>query len=431
MPRLEDEPQSGRDLEDYTAALFQSAGYYVEKNIKEEDPHTVLELDVVATDYATDAASPVIVEAKSGDWGFTDLFKIAGQMQYLGIERGGFFVSREVRDRPAELVASRASRLGITFVLLNFSDATASFTNAGFGPIAEPDEVHLWRWGHVLERKLTNLPKQWLHSDADSEGARAIRQYHRLVNNGIFFLEDVRERIVALYDAYQSHPRLSAGCARELAGYDFDPQTTQSGGVILTEAMREGGHPLIQASFYVEQRARLAILKAAIDLLAQDPSLPQELQRRAPGGFRYLVLPQLPGSFRDGIEWLCQQPSYRRYALLWQLFLWGCGGFYLHDRLDEEFDWLSARSGVPRDEIPTALGAFDRFFPADGWVTRQGWSECVILKMMPVAFRGLGAHLRRGLYGWAEFSDGGYADYTSADLTRWNTVAVNFVSDSS
>ena len=36
---------AGDDLEDYVAALFQAAGYFVEKNLVERDPSDILELD--------------------------------------------------------------------------------------------------------------------------------------------------------------------------------------------------------------------------------------------------------------------------------------------------------------------------------------------------------------------------------------------------
>src|SRR5215468_11431976 len=89
LPRI---PASGRDLEDYVAGLFQTAGYFVEKNIRQRDVADVLELDAVATSYDGPRPTSVLAEAKGGRWGFTDIFKVAGWMAYLGIERGGFFV---------------------------------------------------------------------------------------------------------------------------------------------------------------------------------------------------------------------------------------------------------------------------------------------------------------------------------------------------
>jgi hypothetical protein len=66
-----------------------------------------------------------------------------------------------------------------------------------------------------------------------------------------------------------------------------------------------------QASFYVEHRGRLSILKAAIDLFCHEDGAPTS---------------RLPATFRDGLRILRTRPSFHRYALLWQVFR-GFGGF--------------------------------------------------------------------------------------------------------
>ena len=75
-------PGSGRELEDYVASMFQAAGYYVEKNIRQRDVTDVLELDAVATRYDGPVPISVLAEVKGGRWGFPDIFKVAGWMAY-------------------------------------------------------------------------------------------------------------------------------------------------------------------------------------------------------------------------------------------------------------------------------------------------------------------------------------------------------------
>src|SRR5687768_12937927 len=95
---LEDVPQKAVELEEYVSALFQSARYFVEKNIVEREPEAeILELDAVATSYESSPPESVIVEAKSGDWGFADIFKVMGWMRYLQIERGAVFASKIIK----------------------------------------------------------------------------------------------------------------------------------------------------------------------------------------------------------------------------------------------------------------------------------------------------------------------------------------------
>src|SRR5262245_23454139 len=121
-------PAPGRELEEYVAGLFQAAGYFVEKNIRRRDVAEVLELDAVATSYEGALPSSVLAEAKGGRWGFPDLFKVAGWMRYLGIERGGFFVKDHVSAAPRDVARMHETiaPLGVSLVDLgDFSDAGA------------------------------------------------------------------------------------------------------------------------------------------------------------------------------------------------------------------------------------------------------------------------------------------------------------------
>ena len=88
MAKLPKTP-TGKELEDFVAALFQTSEFFVEKNIQEEK---VLELDAVVTVYDGGKPEPFLVEVKSGDWGYRDIFKVLGWMTYLGLPRGVFVV---------------------------------------------------------------------------------------------------------------------------------------------------------------------------------------------------------------------------------------------------------------------------------------------------------------------------------------------------
>src|SRR5687767_12787190 len=128
-------PASGADLEDYVAALFQAAGFFVEKNIVERtDPGSpILELDAVATSYAENPANTVLVEAKGGDWGYAELFKVLGWMTYLRLKRGVLFASKDIPGKDAAAMTAKLSDTGVSCVHLgDFSDAVKRFQDAGF-----------------------------------------------------------------------------------------------------------------------------------------------------------------------------------------------------------------------------------------------------------------------------------------------------------
>jgi hypothetical protein len=420
-------PGSGDELEDYIAALFQASGHFVEKQIVEADPADLLELDIFATDYASAEVVRRLVEVKGGKWGYTDLFKVVGWMTYLELNRGAFF---HTRWDARETAPSRMSPLGLDVVCFDdFSTAPAHFEELGFGSFVEPELIGLWRHSYGVERKLVKLILD--RAKTGSEGAREAKMYYRLINNGTFFARTPEESLAMLYEAYMSHPKLTLGYGLELDGGTFDPHTPTTQSASVQAAMRDGEHAVLQACMYFEHRARLSILQAAVDYAIAHPEGPPSLV--AEDGrlfFRGLSYHSLPSSFQQGLDWLREQPNFRRYATFWQQFLWGWGGFYLEDRRDKEFEWMSAYSGIPADEIPVALEAFDRFFPLpSGWSVTPGWTDMHVVKMVPHVFQGVGAHHRRSQYDLGEGISAlnAKSPYTHSDLAKRINGTVDFL----
>jgi len=194
-----------------------------------------------------------------------------------------------------------------------------------------------------------------------------------------------------LYDAFKSHPRLTLGYAREIDSGTFDPHSRPTKSASCSAALRDGKYPELQACMYFEHRARLTILKAAVDYALGNHDCPPSLLSDN-STFDGLSCNSLPVSFQEGMSWLRRQPNFHRYATFWQQLLWGWGGFYLQDRQDEEFEWMSTHSGIPADEIPVALKAFDRFFPrSGGWIRTPKCGDLRMLIMFPMVFQGIGA----------------------------------------
>lgn len=429
--KLSDVPAAGADLEHYAAALFQAAGYFVERNIVQRDPTEILELDLVVTNYSPPKPTSILCEVKGGDWGYSDLFKVVGWMKYLQIDRGAFFTKKQTDATRAETIAAKFAPLGISLVEFgDFSSAAALFEAAGLGRLGPTENIALWRHSYALDQKLTRRVLSVSKSQRDRKGPAEVLRYHRLINDGIFFTETIVGRLHKLYDAYKDHPKMSLACAMEMDGMPFDPHTDATANDRLGEAMREGKHPILQASMYLEHRARLSILKAAVDFAC---TFPDGINPPTKDDFSwdYFLFEDLPDTFKHGLVWLRQQPSYWLYALFWQQFLWGWGGFYLDDREEAEFAWMSAASGIPVDEIPTALRAFDHFFPLpQGWFVTPGWTAARVVRMMPTYFEGIGAHHRRQTYDvQGSFAVLNCPGYTSQDLARWNNCAVSFLTD--
>jgi hypothetical protein len=427
--KLEDIPATPNELEEYVAALFMASRYFVEVGVTEHDETSILELDAVATSYTDPVPRMVVAEAKSGGWGFPDLFKVIGWMKYLNITKGAFFVTNEIPDKPQSLVARKCGPHGVTLIHVDDPARVATqFGDAGFGSAVDEQAITIGRLFFAAERQLISVLRKAKKANPRLQGPRSALEYHELINNQIFFESDVRRRLYYLYGAYQEHPKLTLGLATELEGKGFDPHSSDPTNATVREALMYDRHPTIQGSLYIEHRARLAVVKSAIDYICQREA---GLLPTAPGkiDFRQVLYRLLPDSVREAIRELSGEPHFRRYGLLWQVFLWTMGGFYLTSRQDVEFEWLSVLSGVSKSEVPRALDTFDVFFPAGGWLAQIGPTDCRQVKMMPLCLRGLGAIYRMQKYGVRTYDELGFKDYTAADLSRWHNALVNLVAN--
>jgi hypothetical protein len=83
-----------KDYEDYICAYFQSGGLYVEKSIIHRETEEILELDIIFTDFGSNKVTRKLVEIKSGNWGFSEIFKVKGWLVYLKLEDGLFIIKK-------------------------------------------------------------------------------------------------------------------------------------------------------------------------------------------------------------------------------------------------------------------------------------------------------------------------------------------------
>ncbi|MFG2715320.1 hypothetical protein ACGFX2_32875 [Streptomyces goshikiensis] len=136
----------------------------MEKQIIERDPADILELDIFSTDYGPEQAVRRLIEVKGGKWGFTDLFKVVGWMQYLGLEHGAFLMT-QWDDR--ESAPRKMKPLGLDVVCFDdFAAARQLFTEKGFGSFSEPRLISLWRHSYGVERKFVKL----IHQQGRAQG---------------------------------------------------------------------------------------------------------------------------------------------------------------------------------------------------------------------------------------------------------------------
>lgn len=114
-----DEAPFGKELEDAAVGLMSLSGYYVSAGLVDRPygDEEVLELDALAVRLASQAGGAivhrVIVEAKSGTrWGYSEVLKLLGQKEYLGVGNALYAVSGWESER-VDRVDSRFQRFGV------------------------------------------------------------------------------------------------------------------------------------------------------------------------------------------------------------------------------------------------------------------------------------------------------------------------------
>lgn len=418
----------GTEFEELVAAHYQCNGFYVDRNIIEREEKEVLELDVVTTAYTSEIPEITLVEVKSGGWGFSDIFKVAGWLQYNGIERG-VLVVKEARNQ-LSFYEDKASTVNVETQVIDKGGVYDEIVPEH----CDEFDVGAWRYAYWVERKLIKYLKDYKSSRQDLDGPKAIDQYYQNINGGIFFLPSTVERLETLYNLYKRRPNLSARCGNELNGNDFSEDVDQIPTNIFAETFYDCERNIIQVSTFTEYLARLTILKNAVDFYLYEEAGDEERGDKILaqiGDMKIMESNFLPNSFKDGLERLSTHNYFERYPIFWQWFIYVFGGFIIDDYKDREYRLLSRKTGIPVDEIENALSVFDILFPtSDDWIIEAPNTNIRILRAFPMPFRGVGANYRRQKY-FGE--DGEYEDfdvsgrYTVSDIVQWNNLAYEII----
>lgn len=413
-----------KEFEEYISAFFQSGGNYIERNIIEREVEEVLELDIITTDYGSSPPEIKLLEVKSGKWGFSDLFKVRGWMDYLNISKGVFVANGEKRN--VDFSKEKAKGLNIDLVVIpKLSKSKEALSELISNGTIEDVDISTWRFSYWVERNLLKRLNHKKKSHPKKKCFKALEDYYFEVNSRIFFTENIDQKVNRLYSTFQKFPRISAKCGNELIGNTFDDEYDTLPGEIYHDTYYKCSYNDVQISTFIEHRARLAILKNAIDY-----KLYVEAGVIKISVFDFGLFRLLPSSFEEGLDTISKHKYFLKYPVFWQWFMWIFGGFILKDYEEKEYEILSQKTGIPIDEIPTALGSYQILFPRDdGWFMDLSTSNIKLMKMFPVPFMGIGANYRRWLY--TESGESGKFEdlkltemHTLKDLIKWNNLSV-------
>jgi len=402
MSSLGNDPM-GKDYEDYIAANLQSTRrYYVEKNIERKN---VLELDIVTTNYSKEKPELKLWEIKSGnavknaktnceeteDPVIKCLFKVRGWMDYLGVKEGAYISKGNIGS--LKKVKKVGKQLGI--VVIDQVSTTLVHDKLSLGNINQCD-VEVWECAYQTERKIIgHLQREKRDSNSHKKTkpyVNPLLNYYFQVNNDIFFLGNNIERINSLFKTYSKREfrHISARVGNVLCGGLFSDDVKVIPEQIYAKTYYGCECTDINVSTYIENRARLAILKNAVDYILNPDKSDEN---------------KLTHTFKRRIKKLKNKTdpdSLKRYPIFWQWFLWVFGGFILEDYEDQEFALLSKKTGIPVAEIPNALRAYDILFPLESgkeWLQLATQQKNIkLLSVFSVPFMGIGVKYRQSLY---------------------------------
>ncbi|MDG6999352.1 MAG: hypothetical protein JRN15_09580 [Nitrososphaerota archaeon] len=438
------EVPNGKEFEDYVAACYQLTGHYVEKNVtrrifdaeddkKSETAYPILELDAIVTIYNA-GSMPItkLVEVKSGEWGCPDIFKIRGWMDYLDhfdVKEGVLITANK---RPKQQAYEKVGReLDVRVCSMNNAEFNLkTFVEImGYSIVVDnekEDMVEKWRYAYWLERNMIQMMKTPLRADPRYKRKRSIDEYYATISYDSFFAETVLDKLLELYAAFQKFPHITAKAGNEMIGNSFEDECGTIPREVFGRSFYKCEYNDIQISTFVEHKARLSIMKSAVDYtLSEANGKKTGMDKDSEFSFD-----SLPENFRNALTRLADQPYFHLYPAFWQWFLWVFGGFILLDYEKQEYESLSRFTGIPVDEIHRALAAYDVLFPieAGSWLGRwSNYSNISQMKMFSLPFSGVGVNTRINLYTRTQnFDDLELSmDRTQGDLSKWNNLCID------
>ena len=373
----------GSDFEDLVCALYAAAGWYVSPNVRHlEGDNELMEIDLVATRWENGRFRKVLVEAKSGGWGWGQVLKLLGQGTLLAID-STVFLTRECSN-DIDPVRQRFANRGCEIRVLGTSipEIVGNFNEFSGTQIVWAD---VGFWWHVFKVRREVLKCINRAPVAHRGIASDIKEHKRLVDDGLFQHDTVLGRLQALRTGYEAKPDLTGQVAKAL---DLDPTTSSSSH--FSDALYRIGDPLVDVAMFLETRSRLAMLAAVIEYLLTEDD-PEDRDREV------AALLGLPTSTYFTISALRNRHEAHLYPVIWQRFVYEFGGLLIGERLEHEYGLLAEQSGASVESVKTALGIWDDLFPSTGWIA--DYYSLRLLKLVPSPIQGLGALRRSQLYG--------------------------------
>ena len=438
--------------EHYLSALIALSGRFVERSVVQRGEEEILELDIVSTVFDDTDFEKAIIESKGGKkWGFPDIFKVRGWMDYLDM-KNAFFIVQDTTEKNIEYKRKIANDLGICLLSnaqtdqkhLNDKEIEDSFGKIEFESRASA--LSNLRYAFCLEDMMIgNLLRLEREESAKNgyTGYQKLSQYIHVIHNVSFFEADPLNRISRIFQIFTENKNITAGIINEDDVFGY-PESTD-GLTIPREVFNNLFYRMQEFSplyiaLHAELMNRLLVIKSCVEYILLKKQTPK--QEGLAGMLQRLREFQLPENLREGVSALEKKTHFYLYPFFWQIYVYLFGGFVLLSHKEKEYSLLSSITGVPVAEIDDALSVFDLLFPLQGesWHHVPGKHQLSLLKLFPIPLRGIGGNFRRQIYSNDDektFEGLNAAlrlpagDYTFNEMVKWNNLAYSVLSKDS
>ena len=279
---LPDLPQD-EYYEDLVAALLCAGGYYIEKRIDLREPTNVLELDVVTSKYYPDHVDKTLSEIKSAGWGFPDVFKVRGWLDFLSLPKASFVCLNSNKSDFAQ-IQQVAKKLNIDLLEIVIQDKKIDEDNLlqAYNIVFTDRKLYdcaasSIRFALCCERIMVNKYYKPLVKDPKAlHSYICANDFFHLVCEHSFFQNNVYERIKEVFDAFIKYKNLTARMDTERINGSYpDPDdatlSKDSFSKLFYKCLAEK-NPL-HIALYAELMCRITMLQLSVEESYRDKEM--------------------------------------------------------------------------------------------------------------------------------------------------------------
>ena len=416
------EKPNGSEFEAAVAAVVMCYGYFIETRhtLRTGGKREVLELDVLASKHLDGKKTErTLIEAKSSanESIFNNIFKLGGQISFLGIASGHIVFGKVLSDDDLESSKDVREKLHISIDRFDPNEASALNQISSLErltKVVSDDRLQqafkvAW-YQQIAERACEQAFLLKLKSSPDNPTLGAIKRYKRMCELSLFEPNPLL-RLVKLHKAFNESPKLFNQCVV------FEQGSGANSNEIVKKSWGTHHYTWIQYALTLELRSKLLAIKCCFEHLAE---FGDNWESVLPG----MNLPEaIPQNYIRAMRQVHEKKIHSNSPYILKLYTDLLRGMIVDE---DDLEFLSAMSSASRDQVRQSLDLFGVFFPGeDAWKWTFTVDSITALKLLPGYARGIGAYFRQTTRNQIPYKD--ITPNGESTLGAWHNAAYHIV----